>query len=353
MNIFSNIYCSIYDKFLSRFYDLFYIVESANWSIKWDGQYITGSLNSQNLIKSRVSFGYRFLKNKILHFGSPIKLISKNGIKKFHTSNRSVLTWFHISPGDNKVNFISELNDKINVVHTSCEITKKELIKYGLNNDKIVVIPIGVDLNIFKKYNKFLINEMKKKLNLPQDKKIIGSFQKDGEGWGKGLKPKLIKSPDIFCNVVEQLSKENDIHILLTGPARGYVINRLEKAGIKYTYHYLKNYLDIVDFYNVLDLYLVTSRCEGGPKAITESMATGVPIVTTKVGMAPEIIKNGVNGFVCDIEDIENLVDSSVKILEKDDIKYKVAANALQTIRNYDWSIIAKKYYNLIYKKFL
>ena len=46
-------------------------------------------------------------------------------------------------------------------------------------------------------------------------------------------------------------------------------------------------------------------------------MATGTPIVTTKVGMAPYLIENGFNGFVTDIEDIEQLYQYSVEILTK------------------------------------
>ncbi len=42
--------------------------------------------------------------------------------------------------------------------------------------------------------------------------------------------------------------------------------------------------------YNILDLYLVTSRIEGGPQAILECSITKTPIVSTNVGVAPEIL---------------------------------------------------------------
>ena len=42
--------------------------------------------------------------------------------------------------------------------------------------------------------------------------------------------------------------------------------------------------------YNILDLYLVTSRIEGGPQAILESSLIQIPIVSTDVGVAPEIL---------------------------------------------------------------
>ena len=86
---------------------------------------------------------------------------------------------------------------------------------------------------------------LKIKYNLPRDRIIIGSFQKDGVGWGEGNEPKLIKGPDIFCEVIKRLKKDFDIHVFLTGPARGYVKNHLKSNGIPFTHVFLKNYLDL------------------------------------------------------------------------------------------------------------
>ena len=44
------------------------------------------------------------------------------------------------------------------------------------------------------------------------------------------------------------------------------------------------------DFYNCLDLYIVSSRYEGGPQAILESAVTKTPIISTDVGVASEIL---------------------------------------------------------------
>jgi len=54
-------------------------------------------------------------------------------------------------------------------------------------------------------------------------------------------------------------------------------------------------------------LYIVASRQEGGPKAVLESMASGVPLVTTRVGQATELVKHGENGWLVDVEDAEGL----------------------------------------------
>jgi glycosyltransferase involved in cell wall biosynthesis len=137
---------------------------------------------------------------------------------------------------------------------------------------------------------------------------VVGSFQKDGNGWGEGLEPKLIKGPDIFIETMEQLkSKIPELFVLLTGPARGYVKSGLERLGIPYRHIFLKNYPEIGRQFSAIDLYLVTSRQEGGPKAILESMAAGTPLVTTRVGQAMDIVRHGQNGWMVDVEDVEGL----------------------------------------------
>ncbi|MFW9973516.1 MAG: DNA gyrase subunit A, partial [Candidatus Odinarchaeota archaeon] len=164
---------------------------------------------------------------------------------------------------------------------------------------------------------------------------------------------KFIKGPDIFCEVIKRLNKDFDIHVFLTGPARGYVKNQLLSNGIPFTHVFLKNYFELTDCYNVLDLYIISSRTEGGPLALLECMATGVPIVSTKVGMVPELINNGINGFVSEIEDIENLYENCKKILSNYDIKEKIINNGFETIQSYSWEKVIKNYYNRMYKNLL
>jgi len=63
--------------------------------------------------------------------------------------------------------------------------------------------------------------------------------------------------------------------------------------------------------YHALDLYLVTSRQEGGPKAVLESMAAGVPLVSTRVGQAQDLVEDGANGMLVDVDDVDALTERS------------------------------------------
>lgn len=54
------------------------------------------------------------------------------------------------------------------------------------------------------------------------------------------------------------------------------------------------------EFYNSLDLYICASRTEGTPRPVIEAAACGVPIISTDVGIVPELIENNDNGWIVD-----------------------------------------------------
>jgi glycosyltransferase involved in cell wall biosynthesis len=210
-----------------------------------------------------------------------------------------------------------------------------------------------VDLNIFQPASPAIRNAARGQLGIPKDAVCIGSFQKDGVGWNAGLEPKLIKGPDIFLRSVERLAGQHRVFVLLTGPARGYVKNGLDQLGIPYHHMYLSNYQEIAAYYQCLDLYLVTSRDEGGPKALLESMATGVPVVSTKVGMAPDIMTNGQNGFLADVEDVEGIVGLAEMLVTDQELQERCIEGGLTTAAQHDWNHIALRYYHEVYAPLL
>ena len=345
-------------RFKSHLSILCYVIESADWSTKWDGKYITESLNNQKLLKARTTLTHKGIRNQIIHFGSR-NLFLPNAWSEIDSSNKIVFTWFHGTEEDKApgnlamIKALPEASQKAEIIHTSCSISEANLIKWGVPPDKIVVVPLGIDLGIFNPVSEGQKRRIREELGLPQDKTIIGSFQKDGVGWGEGLEPKWVKGPDIFVKVIAELINHYDILVLLTGPARGNVKRELDKIGVPYRHSLLKDYGEIPKYYNALDLYLVTSRAEGGPKAVMESMATGVPILSTRVGMAVDVIKNGHNGLLAEIDDAGALVEKTVRIMEDKGLTGQMVRNALDTVKKYSWENIAREYYEKIYRRVL
>ena len=141
---------------------------------------------------------------------------------------------------------------------------------------------------------------------------------------------------------------------MLTGPARGYIKNGLEAARIPYTHRYLETPQELANLYSALDFYLITSREEGGPKGLMESMASGVPVVSTAVGMAPDLIENRVNGFMVDAEDVEGLAESALELKSLSGTALsKMTSTARKNISVCDVTNVAVQHWEKVYKPIL
>ena len=332
-------------------YQINYIIEDANWSIKWDGTYITEKINKQFNASAGIRSDFENIRNKIVHFGSRNIYLPEH-YKRLHDSNKVIFTWFHGTEEDKKfIDSLPEGSRNADIIHTSCQLSRDQLINWGAEEEKIKIIPLGVDLDIFKPLDNEKKQLKRKNLGIPDNAIVIGSFQKDGVGWEEGNEPKLIKGPDIFCDVIEKLAKNYPVYVFLTGPARGYVKKRLADKNIPYNHIFFDNFKDIAGYFNILDLYIISSRAEGGPKAVLESMASGVPLISTKVGMAPDVIQSGLNGYLADTpDDLEKYAEVIINDKEKaSDFK----KNGLNTVLEYDWTNIAKRYYEELYQQFI
>jgi len=336
---------------------IYYIVESIDWAPTWEAKYTAENIRKLYNIPIKIMRTSRLrlslIRNSIIHFGSRSTYLPANH-KYIHCSNSTILTWYHGTDKDvDYIRLLPEVSKKLSFIHTSTTVTEKQLVKWGADPDKIRVIPIGIDTNQFIKVDEEKKKRLKHDIGIPYDSVCIGSFQKDGNGWGEGNTPKMVKGPDIFCNVVEMLKKDFPIFILLTGPARGYVKNRLAEAGIPYKHIFLKNYLDIPKYYNALDLYIISSRAEGGPKSMHESFASGVPLVSTDMGMVRDYGKSGYNSLISPIDDAASLAENCKRVIADKDLREKLVKGGLETVKQLDWKVIARKYFEEIYSKLL
>lgn len=209
--------------------------------------------------------------------------------KKYLKKKKVVASVYHIdfSKFDKKQEKdFYELDKFVEFYHVISEKTKNDLKK--LTDKKIVSIPFWINQD-----NWFNIKEkdqLRKEFGISTKDNLIGSFQRDTEG-ADLTSPKLIKGPDIFFEIVQDIYKENkNTRVILTGTRRQYLIGKLEESGIPYNYYEMVDISLLNKLYNTLDLYLVTSRLEGGPQAILECAITKTPILSTNVGVAPEIL---------------------------------------------------------------
>ena len=204
--------------------------------------------------------------------------------------------------------------DRVQVTNSAME---ELVLETGLAPEKVHRIPIGIDVEAFSLRSAADVVEARRALGLPANAFVAGSVQKDGVGWGEGLEPKLIKGPDVLLAAAEQLRERiPELVVLLTGPARGYVKRGLERLDIPYQHVLLPDVDAVAQAYSAIDVCLVTSRDEGGPRAVLEAMATGAPLVTTRVGQGADLVRHGENGWLVDVEDVEGIVGCALRVAE-------------------------------------
>jgi glycosyltransferase involved in cell wall biosynthesis len=240
-----------------------------------------------------------------------------------------ITTIHHMVPNKmtpNLINHYKYLDKVTNLFQTNNDICKEMLSKY-------VTKPIIKRQLWINTEDWYPINDKEKlreEFNLPKDKYLIGSFQKDTEGASianKTYLPKLEKGPDQFINIIKKLGTEkNNIEIVLTGFGRQYIIRELNKLGIKYYYFNMIPVKNINKLYQCLDLYVVASRYEGGPRSIIECAANKTPIISTNVGIAPDILAPESIFNMDQILDCENSkkISSNIAIAYNNAMKYKI-----------------------------
>jgi glycosyltransferase involved in cell wall biosynthesis len=97
------------------------------------------------------------------------------------------------------------------------------------------------------------------------------------------------------------------------------------------------------DFYRSLDLYLCASRKEGTPNPCMEAAACGVPLLTTRVGAMPELVRHGLNGFFIE-HDVEDIASKLRRLRDRPDLRNLMAQQIRKDIPAWDWSIRAEPY---------
>ena len=171
-------------------------------------------------------------------------------------------------------------------------------------------IPIGIDIDVFRPRTTAVRLAATGSSGCRTSAFVVGSFQKDGVGWAEGLEPKLIKGPDVLLAVCRAACREPcpSCYVLLTGPARGYVRSGLDRLGIPYRHPLLPD-VDAVAPALPGDRRLPRRLARRGWAAGCARVdGVRVPLVTTRVGQAADLVRHGENGWMVEPEDVEGLV---------------------------------------------
>jgi len=280
------------------------------------------------LVATADRLGYRIGNNALLRVLRRQSVFQHNHFnalqpKWLGSSHRLGLSYFHGRPGtdgypefDRAYETLRRHAARVDRVQVTHDEMLELVVAAGVARECVFKIPIGIDLEHFA-------------FRPPRSGPgfVIGSFLKDGVGMDEGMEPKLLKGPDTFVAVVAQLRERiPDLSVLLTGPARGYVRAELGRLGVPYEHRLLGSRADLGLAYGDADVCLVTSRQEGGPKAVLEAMASGVPVVSTRVGQAGELVADGENGLLAGVDDVHALASAVERLFPDPGLRERLRA---------------------------
>jgi glycosyltransferase involved in cell wall biosynthesis len=300
---------------------LFVLGDELGWALDDEAAYVSAVAREAGYALGPPSWA-RFTRRQVVFHTSHFAALDPRWTGSSH---RLGMAYFHGRPGtpgfpefDRAYESLARDPDRferIQVTHREMELLA---VDEGVDPTRVHRIPIGIELARFPLGDAARRAAARAALGLEPDAFVVGSFQKDGVGMGDGAEPKAIKGPDVLVEALALVHGELDrLVVLLTGPARGYVRAELERRGVPHVHRLLPDRDGLTAAYHALDAYLVASRQEGGPKSVLESMATGVPLVTTRAGQAPDLVVEGVNGNLVDVDDSVGLAAGLLQ-LERD-----------------------------------
>lgn len=335
--------------------DVVYVSEMRDWAIDMVGRQVQRYLPEPYVM--RIVGTYKGYRNTVLHLGAPSLYLRPDHLEAMRAKgNRVLLSWTHGLPDNpdpsiqSRVKGMAAAKGYFDRILAMTGSGRDFLVELGVPAEKIALIPLGVDLQVFTARTEAQREAARRALGVPDGAVCIGSFQKDSPGWdNSSTEPKLIKGPDVLVDVIERLAEKRQVFVLLTGPARGYVISRLKQAGIEYRHDVLDSPNDLKQYYQALDVYLITSRDEGGPMGLLESMASGVPVVSTRMGIPKDILRHCENGLLADVGDVGGLVGAAEQVIGGAALRSQIVNEALKTIQAHDWRIIAERYARELY----
>lgn len=275
--------------------------EGTGWSIDKDRHYtqkaiehIDGYEITNNIFNADII--YAIWWNKLLTM--PFKIFNIFFKKKIIATITNDLS--------HQENMAKKLIDKVDIFVYASSKQKNVLEKLGVTSEKLIFNPFYVDENIFNKLDitkQEICNMLNIDYQVIENKVLIGSFQRDSLG-SDLTQPKWQKDPDILIDIMKLLDK-NKYLLLLAGPRRHYVIEECKKYDINYIFvgdeSYIKDKKDDINsnglpiekmpyLYNLTDIYIVSSKSEGGPKAIPESLLCNTKVISTDVGFASDLL---------------------------------------------------------------
>jgi len=218
--------------------------------------------------------------------------------------------------------------------------TAEALIKFeNFPRKKVQVIYNGINVDTENFKNDGIL---RKELSIPNDAKVLGTISR--------LDP--IKNQTMMIEAFSKVLKVHPNTILLIvgdGPEGNKLKKLCQTLNIQDKVIFTGFKLNPQHYFNIIDIFLLSSLSEGTSMTLLEAMAFKKPAVVTNVGGNPEIVIDGITGLVTPTKDVIAFAQSIKKLLEQSDLQSELCINALNRFKNNFTAIVMTSQYETNY----
>jgi glycosyltransferase involved in cell wall biosynthesis len=215
--------------------------------------------------------------------------ILREELERYPWAKASLLREEELRPNTLRFEELCEEPSLANGWLAASTFTAQTLIENGVPSDAVHRVPYGVDPS------EFPARARPRNADQPLEILFLGSMIQR-----KGL-----------CDLLEAMQKLRSRQVRLTLAGRGYIDTDLlaHYSGVQPTVRQSPTQSELVHLMHQSDLFVLPSLLEGFGHAIVEAMCAGLPIVATPHTCAPDLIQNGVEGWIVPIRSPEALAD--------------------------------------------
>ena len=184
------------------------------------------------------------------------------------------------------------------------DAVKRELLEELVPHASITSIANGVNLDRYDWHKDK--SAMRKRMGLPEKNTIIYTGLLSPE---KGV-DFLIRT---FANMLQK--HHYQLLIIADGPEQEAVVKLIAEHNLDGSVLLISRVEEVASYLKASDLFVLPSRFEGLSNALLEAMACGLPVISTRVGGSRDIIEDGVNGLLVEVEATDQLRDAMERVL--------------------------------------
>lgn len=223
--------------------------------------------------------------------------------------------------------------EKADYISIPSSFVKRSFLQNGISEDKLIQVPYGVDLSAFKQ--------------IPKTDNVFRVMFVGGMSLRKGV--------HYLLRAFSELNLPNS-ELTLIGSLNNEIKPFFKKYEGKFNYIGHVPQQELYKYYSQGSVFAIMSIEEGLAMVQPQAMACGLPVIATTNTGGEDIIRDGVDGFIIPIRDIEKLKEKLIYLYENPEIRRKMGESAKQRVnQGFTWddygNRIISAYKNILNEK--